>query len=45
MAGSKTDYLENEILDHILGVGAYAHNTSVWIALFTVAPTDSTYWD
>lgn len=41
MAGSKSDFLENEILDHILGNAAYTAPATVYIALYTVAPTDS----
>ena len=40
MTGSKSDYLENEILDHILGGGDYARPATVYVALYTVAPTD-----
>lgn len=39
MAG-KSDYLELEILDHVLGVGAYTAPTA-YVALYTVAPTDA----
>jgi hypothetical protein len=43
MAGSKSDYLENKLLDHILGgvshpFAALAH---VYIALYTVDPSDA----
>ena len=41
MAGSKSDYLENKILDHVLGGGDYARPATVYIALYTVAPTDA----
>jgi hypothetical protein len=41
MAGSKSDYLENKLLDHVLGNTAYTAPTTVYIALYTVAPTDS----
>ena len=41
MAGSKTDYLENEILDHILGGGDYTRPGTVYIRLTTTTPTDS----
>lgn len=40
MAG-KTDYLENKILDHILKNTAYTSPTTVYIALFTAAPSDA----
>lgn len=38
MAG-KSDFLENEILDHILGGPDYVRPATIYIALFTVAPT------
>jgi hypothetical protein len=41
MAGSKSDYLENKLLDHVLGGGDYSRPATVYIALFTVAPTDA----
>lgn len=41
MAGSKSDYLENEILDHVLGGGDYTRPATVYVALFTVAPSDA----
>lgn len=40
MAG-KSDFLEDEILDHILGNAAYSPPATVHIALFTAAPSDS----
>ena len=41
MAGSKSDYLENEILDHVLGGADYSRPATVYIALYTAAPTDA----
>lgn len=41
MAGSKSDYLENQILDHILGGPDYTRPATVYIALFTAAPNDA----
>ena len=41
MAGSKSDYLENEILDHVLGGGDFTRPATVYLALFTVTPTDA----
>lgn len=41
MPGSKSDYLENKVLDHILGNTAYAAPATVYFALYTVAPSDS----
>jgi hypothetical protein len=38
--GSFSDYLENELLDHLLGKGSYAPPT-VYIALSTADPGDS----
>lgn len=39
--GSKSDYLENEILDHILGGADYSRPAIVYLALCTAAPTDA----
>jgi len=39
MAGSISDYLEDAILDHALGVSAYTY-TSLYIGLSTANPTD-----
>lgn len=41
MAGSKSDYLENAILDHVLGGGNYTRPATVYVALYTAAPSDS----
>ena len=41
MAGSKADFLENELLDHVLGNAAYTAPVTVYVALYTVAPTDA----
>jgi len=41
MAGSKSDFLELELLDHVLGNAAYSAPATVYIALYTVAPTDA----
>lgn len=38
---SKSDYLENAILDHQLGGPDYVRPATVYFALFTVAPTDA----
>lgn len=38
---SKSNYLENEILDHVLGGGDYARPATVYIALYTAAPSDA----
>lgn len=39
--GAKSDYLENKILDHVLGGGDYTRPATVYFALFTSAPTDA----
>lgn len=39
MAGA-SDYLENALLDHIVGDGSFTSPTA-YLALFTTAPTDS----
>jgi len=41
MAGSKSDFLEDEINDHVLGNAAYTAPANTFIALFTAAPTDA----
>lgn len=41
MAGSKTNYLEDKLLDHVLGGGDYTRPATVYFALFTVAPGES----
>jgi len=40
MSGSISDYLENELLDHVFGNGAYSVPTHIYIALSTADPTD-----
>jgi hypothetical protein len=40
MAG-KSEYLENAILDHVLGGPDYTRPGTLYIALYTVAPTDA----
>lgn len=37
---SKSNYLENEILDHVLGGGDYVRPATVYIALSTADPTE-----
>lgn len=39
--GGKSDYLEDEILDLVLGDGAFSQPATVYVALFTVTPSDS----
>ena len=41
MAGSKSDYLENVLLDEVLGGADYTPPATVYLALFTAAPSDS----
>lgn len=39
--GSLSDFAENEVLDHILGVGAYTPPATVYIGLSTADPLDT----
>lgn len=41
MAGSKSDYLENAILDHVYGSTSWSKPATVYVALFTTSPSDS----
>ena len=41
MAGNLSNYLETRVLDHILGTTTFTRPTA-YLALYTVAPTDST---
>lgn len=41
MAGSKADYLADKLLDHVLGGGEFTRPATVYVALYTVAPTDT----
>src|SRR3990167_3149462 len=41
MAGSFSDFLELEVLDHVFGAAAYTAPATLYFALFTVAPTDA----
>ena len=41
MAGNLSDYLENKLLDHFLGTATYTKPTTVYIALYTVTPSDA----
>lgn len=38
---SKSDALENALLDLVLGGGSYTPPANVWVALYTEAPTDA----
>ena len=42
MAGSASNYLENNLIDHALGTTTFTKPTTVYAALYTVAPTDTT---
>lgn len=42
MAGNLSDYLENKVLDHILGTTTYTKPSTVYLALYTTTPTDGT---
>jgi len=42
MANNLTNAAENLILDHFLGVANYAFDSTIFVGLYTVAPTDST---
>ena len=42
MANNLSDYLEDEILDHILGTGSWTMPTSVKLGLFTTDPGEAT---
>jgi hypothetical protein len=41
MAGNLTDYLEDKLIDHFLGTTSYTMPADVYVALFTVAPSDA----
>jgi hypothetical protein len=41
MADAKTDYLEDALLNHVLRNTAYSSPATVYVALYTVAPTDT----
>lgn len=41
MAGSKSNFLELELLDHVLGNAAYTAPGTVYVALYTAAPSDA----
>lgn len=41
MAGNLSNYLEDKVLDHILGTTAYTMPTTVYVALYTAAPNDA----
>jgi hypothetical protein len=36
-----SNYLENEIIKHLFRTGSFTKPSALWVALFTVAPTDA----
>jgi hypothetical protein len=42
MAANKSRYLEDKIIDHVLVATSYTSPTTVYAALYTVAPTKTT---
>lgn len=38
---SFSDYLENELLDHVFKVGSFTVPTNLYVALYTAAPSDA----
>ena len=41
MPGNLSNYLENKVLDHILGTTTYTKPAAVYVALYTAAPSDT----
>lgn len=41
MALQKTDFLEDSIVDHVTGVAAYTAPTNLFLALYSVIPTEA----
>lgn len=41
MSGGTGTQLANQILDHVIGATIYAPLTTLWLALYNVAPTDA----
>lgn len=41
MAGSFSDYLENKVLDEVFGATAFAAPATVYVELYTAAPSDA----
>lgn len=39
--GSKANYLENKVLDSVLGNQSFPANSTVYVALFTITPSDA----
>ena len=41
MAGNLSNYLENKLIDHFLGTTTYTKPSAVYVALYTVEPSDA----
>ena len=41
MAGSKSNYLQDKVNDHVLGGPDFTSPATVYVALYTAAPTDA----
>ena len=41
MAGNLSNYLEDKLVDHFLGTTTYTKPSTVYVALYTVAPSDA----
>lgn len=41
MAGSFSDFLELEVLDHVFGAATYTAPATLYVAAYTAAPTDA----
>ena len=41
MPGNLSNYLENKVLDHIMGTTTYTKPSAVYVALYTAAPSDT----
>jgi hypothetical protein len=41
MAGNLSNYLENKLIDHFLGTTSFTAPAAVYVALYTVAPSDA----
>jgi hypothetical protein len=41
LSGSMSDYLENELLDHVFKTGVWTAPTNLFVALYTATPSDS----
>lgn len=41
MAGNLSNYLEDKLIDHFLGTTTFTKPAAVYVALYTVAPTDA----